>query len=139
MATRTPRPTFANRALDDLKRRMDLPSDAALAEFLQVKPQMVSQMRSGTAPFPRKMLPKVLPKVVDKAAYALTRDGLLSLLPRPMAVSLRAYDNRRTARKTQVIEDRRLPKLFLEIDRALAHYAADDLIEAIEYYVAEHQ
>lgn len=128
MPPKSTRPSFINRALDNLKERMELPSDSALAEHLGVSRQMLSAVRSG------KNVPlKMLVRVLDKAGYAVTRDGVLSLLPGETAAALKAHDNQRTAQRTRLIEDKRLTKLFLELDRALEHYAADEIVDAIEH------
>ena len=59
----------------------------------------------------------------------------MSLLPGETAAALKAYDNQRAVQRTTVIEDKRLTRLFLEIDRALEHYAADELVDAIEHHL----
>ena len=130
MPARKSRPSLINRGLDDLKVRMDLPSDAALAEHLKVSRQMLSAVRAG------KRVPlEMLGKVLDKGGYAVTRDGLLSLMPQKMATAIKSYDNRRAAQRSRVLEDERLSRLLIEVDGALEHYAADELVDAIEHYV----
>lgn len=122
---------FINHALDDLKERMQLQSDAALAEHLGVSRQMLGQVRSGETRVP----PAMLARVIDKAGYALTRDAILSLLPRDSASTIRSFDNKRAARRNLVIKDPRTSVLFDAIDTALDHFERDELLDAIEYYV----
>ena len=131
MATTTKQPDFVNRALDDLKARMSLQSDSALAEHLEVSKQMLSQVRAGTARAPARMIAKLL----DRAGYAITRDSLLSLLPKETAATVKAYDNKRRSRRTKVISDPKLGSLRAELDKALEHHSSEELAEAVDEYL----
>ena len=135
MATINTKPDFINQSLDDLKARMSLPSDSALAEHLEVSKQMLSQVRAGTARAPARMITKLL----DRAGYAITRDALLSLLPRRTAATVRAYDNKRRSRRTKAIGDPKFDLLRAELDKALEHHSSEDLAEAIDEYLRRNQ
>ena len=87
--------SFWNKALDDLKERMSLESDAELARFLSMSRQMIHQIRSGE----RKPPAKVVFTILDKAGYAVTRDLLLALLPDEIAKGLMERDNNRLSNK----------------------------------------
>lgn len=86
---------FWNKALDDLRERMGLESDAELARFLTMSRQMIHQIRAGD----RKPPAKVIFMILDKAGYAVTRDMLLALLPDEIAEGLKERDNNRTKKK----------------------------------------
>lgn len=124
-----------NRALDALKDRLDLPSDSALAEHLRVSRQMLSQMRSGETRVPARLLDSAL----DRAEFAITRDGVISLLPKDTVEVLRRHDNGRFARRAQVVEDARLANLFGELDHAKVYYDSDELADAIAYYLSKNR
>lgn len=73
----TRRTEFVAYALDSLKARLGLASDAALAEHLAISPQMLGNVRSGETEPTRDLIITVL----DHAGYPITRDAVLSLLP----------------------------------------------------------
>ena len=63
--------------LDELKQKLDFPSDAALARALGVTPQYLSDVRRGGKP----PSPLLKFRVLDKLAYAWTEAAALDLLP----------------------------------------------------------
>lgn len=90
-----PEKNYWNKALDDLKERMSIESDAELARFLLMSRQMIHQIRAGE----RKPPAKVVFTILDKAGYAATRDMLLALLPDDLAEGIRERDNKRLTTK----------------------------------------
>jgi hypothetical protein len=132
MATRFEPPAFTNRLLDSLKERMQFPTDMALAAFLGVSPSMLSHVRTGKTRITWNMLSRAL----DHAGYAVSRDSLLSLLPTDLGEGIRAYDNARVGKRSKVVTDERLHGLFEAFDRALEHYPADELLDALEYHAS---
>ena len=71
--------------LDELKARLGVSSDAALARVLEVTPQYLSDVRRGGKP----PSPLLKFKVLDKLAYSWTEDTVLDLLPDELRIMVK--------------------------------------------------
>lgn len=77
-----------NRLLDRLKTQLGC-NETELGEVLGISRSMLSQCRSGTRPLPA----TVKIKLLDKLAYRLTRQKILSVLPDEFAAAVQAADD----------------------------------------------
>jgi hypothetical protein len=84
------KPVFVNRALDNLKTKLCLMTDAALSRHLGISRQMLSQVRNGDVGVPASLLAKVL----EKLDSPLSNDDVLSLLPSRVLVVLNQHKHR---------------------------------------------
>jgi transcriptional regulator with XRE-family HTH domain len=81
---------FIPEAIDALKMKHMLQTDADVAELLSVSKQMISKVRAGQASPPREML-QVLLEGLDRP---LSRDDLLYLLRPTIAAIIQNHDER---------------------------------------------
>jgi hypothetical protein len=135
MPTQADHPAFINRLLDNIKERMQYPTDAALAAHLGVSRQMLHKVRRGEKRAPWKLLSRAL----DHAGYAVSRDSLLSLLPKEFGEGIRKFDNERIVKRAQLAADQRYAAVFQAIDKALEVEGCppEELLDAIEYHFSK--
>lgn len=88
------RKTFWTRRIDALRETMGLESDAALADYLKVRPQMIGQIRAGT----RRPSPKLAAMIIDRSGYGMTVELALAMLPDSVAETLRQATQRQARR-----------------------------------------